>query len=406
MIRGMDTANFPQQTSEQGSTEETTPCKPDLGAQKQDITPHLKTEGGNSQEPQNVGLSSRTVTDLKTPSRPYKGTAEYKYMFMDNNPRSHYFATYANLPVTVAPKTVRIGNQDLITLDTSQSFINPNLAEEKNDVKMYNFKFLSDFLSKNNTIEFIVDIGCGDAALSLRMQKYLNEQGFPIKVIPVDTSNVCCHVYDYYDDNEKPLPINLIPAQEIVGATPATTLFTSIHAFTGMPSKEKKLNRRITEGETEFYLTTLIKNNPGCFVMATEDPHTSSPQNFIPPELVYTKHYHAFANLIPSDDAKAKAAEMNAENSDIDQLNQLLAKLPEQRDNYLDSILSLKDRLKEETLKEPWKPWPYLTYTLHIRSKLREAGLKTYESIKHEAYAAEVEMRCWHVYRQDKPRSG
>lgn len=408
MFKGMDTANSHVQMAEQGISEQTPPCKPDDGLQNHDITPYLKTDGNGVREQQTVGLSSRTVTDLKTPSRPYPGTSKYTPVHMDNNPRSNYCATYANIPHGVEPKTVRIGNQQLITLDTSQPFVDLAQATKRRFLDLYNFSFLANFLSKNNTIECIVDIGCHNAKLSLLMQNYLNEQGFRIKVIPVDVRN------DYANEanDAKPLPINLIPAQEIAEASPATTLFTAIHPFTGSGSVAKRLNREITEGMTDFYLTALIKNNPGCFVLTTEDPYVSSPQRYIPPELLYTRHYHVFANFFTPEATatetairEAKAARMNAENSDIHRLNQLLAKLPEQRDSYQAAISTLKDQLQPEMLRNPDQCWPddiFRTY-LHERSRIED--FRSFNDIEYDAERNGLELRCWHVYRQDMKTS-
>ncbi|WP_422134071.1 hypothetical protein [Endozoicomonas sp. ALD040] len=401
MIRGMDTFNSLVPTTIQGNTEETPPGKPDDVTQKHDITPYLKTDSKEIQQ-QTVDLSSRTVTELKTPSRPYYGSSRSINVIMDNNAIGNYFATYAHLSDKDKPETVRIGGQELMTLDPSQSFIDPDLAEKKSFLDSFNFNFLVDFLKKNDKIEYIVDIGCGDGKISLLMQNHLRALGSKIKVVPVDVNNS----HTEYNDN-KPIPFNLIPAQEIAGASPATTLFTAIHPFTELGSTANRLSREITQGKTEYYITTVIKNNPGCFVLATEDLHTSSPQRYIPPELVYTKHYHAYPICFgmvcsePMSVRQEKAAKMNSENGNVSQLNQLLAKLPEQRDSYLASISKITDNIKEHILEEPEVFWPDNIFKLHIEDTLLKAAIKPFESIQYELTRNGLELLCWHVYRQD-----
>ncbi|WP_422475496.1 hypothetical protein [Endozoicomonas sp. ALB032] len=468
MINSMNTLKSLVPTTIQGNTRETPAGKPDDVSQKHDITPHLKTDGNEIQQ-QTVNLSSRTVADLNSdsnnsdispppppqeeiaklasktetgqkaakkrrllevdeyfvaifhplaerptnaPSKQYTGSSERKnWEHMNNIPRGNYYASYANVPLGNEPETVQIGNQQLITLDTSQAFVDRDLEAKREDLEYYNFSFLVDFLNENSSIKYIVDIGCDNGKISLLMQNYLNEKGIQIKVIPVDIANTYDNVYC----DDKPLPINIIPAQEIVGATPATTLFTAIHPFTGFVDEVKELSREVTQGKTDYYITTLIKNNPGCFVLATEDPNSSSPQRYIPPELVYTKHYHAYANSfwikwLEDDDRvpfyQEKAAEMNSENGNIHRLNQLLAKLPEQRDGYLASISQITDRIKSYILKEPEKFWPDNIFNLHINDTLFMATNKsseciTFESIEDEIKRNRLAMHCWHVYRQD-----
>ncbi|WOG30037.1 hypothetical protein [Endozoicomonas sp. 8E] len=494
MINGMNTLKSLVPATIPGNTRETPAGKPGDVTQKHDITPYLKTDGNEIQQP-TVNLSSRTVTDLNSDSnnsdtsqssprheavaklasktetgqkvtknrrllevdeyfvkifnslakRPtfataphcqsvpeaskyigqdkrliqlnasskqYTGSSERKnWEHMNNNPRGNYHASYANVPLGIEPETVQIGNQQLITLDTLQAFVDQDLEAKRENLEYYNFSFLVDFLHENSSIKYIVDIGCDDGKISLLMQNYLNEKGIQIKVIPVDIANEYDNVYC----DDKPLPINIIPGQEIVGATPATTLFTAIHPFTGFEDKETELSREVTQGKTDYYITTLIKNNPGCFVLATEDPHASSPQHYIPPELVYTKHYHAFANssLLKfwEDDERVtfleeKAAEMNSENGNIHRLNQLLAKLPEQRGRYLASISRITRSSEWHIRNRPEEFWPDNIFNMYINEILLMATFKPFkiikfESIQNEATTNELELRCWHVYRQD-----
>ncbi|WOG30031.1 hypothetical protein [Endozoicomonas sp. 8E] len=323
---------------------------------------------------------------------------------MDNNPCGNYYATYANVPRRFKPETVQIGNQKLITLDTSQSYVDKALEAKRSDVVSLNFSFLADFLRKNNEIKYIVDIGCADGKKSLLMQNYLKEQGVLIKVIPVDIANAYDNVYNH----NKPLPINIIPAQEIAGATPATTLFTAIRPFTEEDREAEQLIREIAQGKTDYYLTTLLKNNPGCFVLATEDPYLSSPQRYISPEMVYTRHYHAFANAFsPHDfetlsDRQAKAAEINAENGDIYRLNQLLAKFPTRdRNIYLYSIPLIRENLQKELPEEPEQLRPDSIFNSFLENITCFEPISSYLGIQRDLTKNNLEMRCWHVYRQD-----
>ncbi|WP_448217320.1 hypothetical protein [Endozoicomonas sp. 2B-B] len=406
MIRSMDTANFQAPTTEQGITRETPPDKPDHVRQKRDIEPQLKTDDDGIQQQQAASLSSRTITGLNAHSAAYPETHSYGYARMYNNPRRNYCASHANVSGTAEPKTAQIGNQKLITLDTAQSFVDSTQEADRDNVELFNFNFLVDFLHKNSEIKYIVDIGCGNAKISLLMQKYLNEQEVQIKVIPVDIANIYGSLYAVFHD--KPLPINIIPAQEIADATPATTLFTVLHPFTGTPSEEEKLSGEIVRGETEYYITTLIKNNPGCFVLATEDPYASSPQLYIPPELVYTKHYHALPNCVSSEDIEtkslqeAKAAEMNAENGDIDRLNQFLAKLPEQRSHYLAMTSAITERLQRQMDLKPRLFTPDYIFNAYLWGKrLDDKAIRSRAHIKSVLENYGLELRCWHVYRQD-----
>ncbi|WP_422134075.1 hypothetical protein [Endozoicomonas sp. ALD040] len=353
---------------------------------------------------EHVGQDERPL-ELNTPRKPYPGSSRRRReAHMDNNPWGNYYATYANVPRTFRPETVQIGNQKLITLDTSQSFIDPDLEGDRKDLEHHNFRYLVDFLNKNNEIKYIVDIGCGDGKKSLLMQNYLKEEGVQIKVIPVDIANAYDNVYNH----NKPLPINIIPAQEIAGATPATTLFTAIRPFTEEDREAEQLTREIAQGKTDYYLTTLLKNNPGCFVLTTEDPYASSPQRYIPPEMVYTRHYHAFANAFSPhnyetlSDRQAKAAEINAENGDIYRLNQLLAKFPTRnRDIYLYSIPLIRIRLQKDLPGEPEQLSPEKIFNSYLDQMRLFEPVKPFLRIKYDLAVKNLEMRCWHVYRQD-----
>ena len=230
-----------------------------------------------------------------------------------------------------------------------------------------------------------------------------------IKVVPVDIKNAYANCDGTFCDD--PQPINIIPAQEIAGANPATTLFTAIHTYTGLPSEKRQLCKEIAQGKTEFYLTRLIKNNPGCFVLITEDPQASSPQQYIPTELVYTKHYHALAQSITLRELdtvprrQAKAAEMNAENGDIYRLNQLLAKLPEQRDRYLLVTFEYTEILKWKIGSVPWQYTPDYIFNCALERMSLGERIKSFDSIKSEVEIHELELRCWHVYRQESNAS-
>ncbi|WP_422459230.1 MULTISPECIES: hypothetical protein [unclassified Endozoicomonas] len=404
MIRSMVTDNLQAPTTQQGFTRETLPDQPDHVGQKLNIAPQLTTDGDGIQEQHPASLSNRTITGLN----PHSASSPEIYWVaahMDNNPRRNCCVSYANVSDTAQPKTVRIGNQQLMTLDASQAFVDWALEEYKSHIEFHNFSFLVDFLSKNSDIEYIVDIGCGFGAISLLMQNYLKELYPRIKVVPVDIKNAYANCDGTFCDD--PQPINIIPAQEIAGANPATTLFTAIHAFTGLPSEEMQLCKEIAQGQTEFYLTTLIKNNPGCFVLITEDPDVSSPQQYIPPELVYTKHYHALAQSSTLEELEtqplrqAKAAEMNAENADIYRLNQLLAKLPAQRDHYL-SLTSINTEYRQQEIGlVPWQYTPDYIFNCSLKSMTLNERIKSFDNIKYEVAKHNLELNCWHVYRHD-----
>ena len=330
----------------------------------------------------------------------YPGIFGQGFVFMDNSPSGNYCAKYANIPDTVKPKTIRIGNQQLITLDTSQPFVDSLQVLNPAPLVWYKFSFLADFLLKNNKIEYIVDIGCGHGAISLLLQKYLNEKGFQIKVVPVDIRS------DFARDPNrprKPLPLNIIPAQEIAGADPATTLFVSMHPFTGGPTQFSSLMREIAEGESEFYITTVIKNNPGCFVLTTEDPYLSSPQDLIPPELTYAKHYWVLPDISTRGELvwEAEAAEINAENSDIHQLNQFLANLPAKRASYLGWISSEENLMRRQKLSGSYEEFPDDSFSYWLNDNLRSEGLRGLDSIRSGLEKDKLVMYGWHVYRQD-----
>ncbi|MBO9484657.1 hypothetical protein [Salinisphaera sp. G21_0] len=404
MIKSMVTDNLQAPTTQQGFTRETLPDQPDHVGQKLNIAPQLTTDVDGIQEQQAASLSSRTITGLN----PHSASSPETYWeaaHMDNNPRRNCCVSYVNVSGTAEPKTVQIGNQQLMTLDASQAFVDWALEEYKSHIEFHNFSFLVDFLRKNSEIEYIVDIGCGFGAISLLMQNYLNELYPQIKVVPVDIKNAYANCDGTFCDD--PQPINIIPAQEIAGANPATTLFTAIHAYTGLPSEKRQLCQEIAQGKTEFYLTTLIKNNPGCFVLITEDPCVCSPQQYIPPELVYTKHYHALAQSCTLEELatqplrQAKAAEMNAENADIYRLNQLLAKLPAQQDHYLSLTSMYTEDLQWQIRSVPWRYTPDYIFNGALKRMTLDERIKSFDSIKSEVKKHNLELRCWHVYRQD-----
>ena len=184
MIRSIDTANLQAPTTQQGFTSETLPDQPDHVGQKHNIAPQLTTDGDGIQEQQAANLSSRTITGLN----PHSASSPETYWeaaHMDNNPRRNCCVSYVNVSGTAEPKTVQIGNQQLMTLDASQAFVDWALEEYKSYIEFHNFSFLVDFLRKNSEIEYIVDIGCGFGAISLLMQNYLNE------LYPPDQSSSC-----------------------------------------------------------------------------------------------------------------------------------------------------------------------------------------------------------------------
>lgn len=119
----------------------------------------MQTDGDGIQEQQAASLSSQTITGLNPHSAAYPETHSYGYARMYNNPRRNYCASHANVSGTAEPKTAQIGNQKLMTLDTSQSFVDSAQEADRDNVELFNFSFLVDFCTKtakSNTLLILV----------------------------------------------------------------------------------------------------------------------------------------------------------------------------------------------------------------------------------------------------------
>ena len=159
----------------------------------------------------------------------------------------------------------------------------------------------------------------------------------------------------------------------------------------------------IAEGESEFYITTVIKNKPGCFVLTTEDSYLSSPQDLIPPELTYTRHYWVLPHKATREELVwgAKATEINVENSDIHQLNQFLVNLPAKRASYLGWISSEENLMRRQRLSDSAEEFPDNSFSYWLNDNLRSEGLRDLDSIRSGLEKDKLVMYGWHVYRQD-----
>ena len=177
----------------------------------------------------------------------------------------------------------------------------------------------------------------------------------------------------------------------------------SIHLFTGGPTQFRSLMYEIAEGESEFYITTVIKNKPGCFVLTTEDSYLSSPQDLIPLELTYTKHYWVLPHKATWGELvwEEKAEEINAENSDIHQVNQFLADLPAKRGSYLGWISSEENLMRRQKLSGSYEEFPDDSFSYWLNDNLRSEGLRGLDTIRSGLEKDKLVMYGWHVYRQD-----
>ncbi|WP_330926119.1 hypothetical protein [Candidatus Sororendozoicomonas aggregata] len=279
------------------------------------------------------------------------------------------------------PEFVDIGNQKLVLPDPTQPLSDSFDNFQRTN---HNFNYLADFLKQHPTIKYIVDIGCGGGRISLLMQRYLTILGCGITVIPVDIH------YPYKDfEGDKKQPINVVPAQDIAGACGDSTLFIVLYPYTDLPQYSEQLNKDIAEKKTEYYITSLIKNNPGCFVFVSDEGDSlSKPQNYIPLKLVYTKHYTAEVRYRDRDrtDLITMAQKMSEGSGIIGQLNEVLEALPFQ---------SIKGH--------PDTSWPHVIFMEYLNGALSSKGLVSYDEIMREIELNDLLMTGWHIYRQDKP---
>ncbi|WOG30034.1 hypothetical protein [Endozoicomonas sp. 8E] len=91
-----------------------------------------------SETSEHIGQDKRP-TQQNTPLTPYPDTSGYRRVFalMDNNTRRNYCARHANVPASVERETVRIGKQNLMTLDTSQSLVDRDLESDMSNWRCF-----------------------------------------------------------------------------------------------------------------------------------------------------------------------------------------------------------------------------------------------------------------------------
>ena len=316
-------------------------------------------------------------------------------------------ATYANVPTSPVLETAQIGNQELVTFNDTH--LNSISLEGINELKCeVDLDYLVEFLLAHPNIRHVVDVGCGDAEKSLLMQKYFNKLGLAVQVFPSDIFNEYEPEIPFnvvHNFTKPPLPINMIPGQEIIGASADTTLFTVIHAYTGCDIDIKTTCEKINKDKQKYFITSLIENNPGCYVFASEDSGLSNPANFIPAELVYTKHFKVFTSAPPKGDSQVSLAEKwNKKDGEIDKLNQLMKILEGERHNYLSLVKNFKHIKAAAMIDNPEVTWPSIIFD-HVLTcyGLRKQALT--KLIINVHVRDKLCFSCWHVYRAEPTHS-
>lgn len=316
-------------------------------------------------------------------------------------------ATYANVPTSLILETAQIGNQQLVTFNDTHLNSIPLEVINKRECKV-DLDYLVEFLLVHPNIRHVVDVGCGDAEMSLLMQKYFNKQGLAVQVFP-------CDIFNEYDPEipfnvvanytRPPLPINMIPGQEIIGASADTTLFTVIHANTGCFHASSSTCEEINKDKQKYFITSLIENNPGCYVFASEDTGLSNPADFIPAELVYTKHFKVFTAHPPKGDSQVSLAEKwNKKDGEIDKLNQLMKILEGERHYYLCLVKFFKHIKAAVMIDKPELAWPSIIFDYVLTHHgLRKQPLA--KLIMHVELKDKLCFSCWHVYRAEPTHS-
>ena len=316
-------------------------------------------------------------------------------------------ATYANIPTSPMLETAQIGNQQLVTFnDTHLNSMSLEVIKER-EYKV-DIDYLVEFLLAHPNIRHVVDVGCGDAKKSLLMQKYFNVRGLAVKVFPCDISNK----YDRKTPSEtdvyytsRSLPINMIPGQEIIGASADTTLFTVIHANTGCMTDIETTCEEINKDKQKYFITSLIENNPGCYVFASEDTALSHPNYFIPAELVHTKHFKVFSSLSPEGDSQVRLAERwNKKGGEVDKLNQLMRCWEGFRHNYLELVKKFKHVRAADMIDNPHQPWPLIFFEL-ILANQKTTKITSVNELIDDLLSDKLIYSCWHVYRAEPKRS-
>ena len=319
-------------------------------------------------------------------------------------------AAYANVHTSPMLESAQIGNQQLVTFnDTHLNSISLE-AIEKREYKD-DLDYLVEFLRAHPNIRHVVDVGCGDAKWSLLMQKRFNVQGLAVQVFPCDIFNT----YDRetpirIDDTStatgrRPLPINMIPGQEIIGASADTTLFTVIHTYTGCVTDIKTTCEEINKDKQKYFITSLIENNPGCYVFASEDTALSRPNLFIPAELVHTKHFRVLTDPPPKGDSQVTLAERwNKKGGEIDTLNQLMKCWEGYRHDYLKLVNKFKLINAADMTDNPQLPWPLIFFD-YILANHRSSKITSVGELIDDLFSDKLCFSCWHVYRAEPTHS-
>lgn len=258
-------------------------------------------------------------------------TSDSQYAYMNSSPIKGCIPVYLNEEKDSV--FAQIGNQKLISLQISEqscSSADDVYYGELTDRAIHSV--FGKFLSDHKEIKNIVDIGCYDADKSLLLQRQLKKIKADIIVFPVDIA----------PPKESHLPINIIPGQEITNADPTTTIFTVIYPYTGEHDYTEGENQSEQgEGQDECFITTIIKNNPGCFLFTSENNRRfSSPSRLIPAELVHTKIF----NLNDFSLAKSKVLVENLHSL----MGELMGELMENKAHYLSEIPKIKNQILKE----------------------------------------------------------
>ncbi len=268
-----------------------------------------------------------------------------------------YVTSYVNTTDAEIANATPIGNQKLIPVDPYNKFTMILTPNEYKHPCVNQLEYIVTFLKQNEHIKYLVDVGCGSAKVSLTMQKILKIAGLDVTVFPVDIDRV----------PDSTLPINLLPAQQIKGADPFLTAFTVIFPFVDP-------NIELTDDES-YYILELIKNNPGCFILTTEQhDYLSTPSRHIPAELVYTKKL--YIHHYTQDDQEQ-----------LNKIQNLFKDIPKNKSSYLTEIQHIK---KEKQL------YNSELFDKYAHKKLKAEGIDYHNFTKQKRKDAE----WWHVYQQ------
>ena len=351
--------------------------------------PHLSKKPGEDFEItlkcfQQLVLESPPSNYLQGPhsdsKEPYPLVEESSVALLDNTPSSKkYVASYANANLELIENATQIGNQKLISFNSDFDTSDVTISEMKNYIEINKLEYITDFLKQNKSIKYIVDVGCGNAEKSLLLQKLLVDKQLDVTVFPIDVSRV----------KDSKLPFNLIPAQEIENADSLSTAFVVIHPFTESHHYPYSCHNEMF---SSFYITQLIRNNPGCFVLTTESGRQSlsTPNHYIPHELVHTKRF--FTNFSVNDQKVFNEQR---------EIKKFLKELPENKSDYLVRTQQLKEQFLKGGVDVYDENAGYL-FNLYAHEKLKPKGvnyLEFVEKIERED-GKSLKTSWWHVYQQ------